>query len=285
MSTLNIQMMNTLRIMAEGESLVDDKDLLPTDLFDHPSTFNDVVSDMMQGAATAAELQDLIKYAIIIDTNIRYRYNPEEVAQLQDGDGIPPSEFAKVYDVIDRNFSVSEGQAVQNVTDGVASYVMCGLAGVIRRNYKELYDDGSTQLFFNFIALHATLSRLNPSSTECWWLDTLFSIYNQTDKIENLEDTFFTDTESVNGILEYWFIEFVRPLQLFWDNLSQAVNEYNPGHLICFLYEDLQKTLNDLYETGINKAESGFISPISSISVRKDVTNVEQMMFQLLTCE
>ncbi len=285
MSTLNAQMLNTLRVIAEGETLVDDKDLLPTTLFDHPETFNDVVVDMLQGSGTPEEIRDLIKYAITVDTNIRYRYNPDEVAQLSDGDGIPPSAFAQVYDIIDRNFNVSEGQAVAGVMDGTVSYVMCGLAGVIRRNYKELYEDDSVAAFYNYIALHASLSRTNPSSLECWWLDTLFGIYSQTDKIESIEDTFFTDAEAVNIAIENWYCEFVRPLQQFWDDAALVANEYNPNHLISYLYDDLQKTFEDLYETGIAKVESGFVSPISSISVQKNVTNVEQMMFALLTSE
>lgn len=283
MSTLNIQMLNTLRIIAEGDTLVEDKDLLPTTLFDYPETFNDVVSDMLQGSATHEEVADLIKYAVIIDTNIRYRYNPEEVAQLADGDGIPPSVFAQVYDQIDNCFKVSDGQAVAGVMDGSASYIMCGLAGVIRRNYKELYPSPSVPLFFNLIALHASLSSTNPSSTECWWLDTLFSIYSQDEKIENLEDTFFTDSETVNSAIEAWYVKCVQPIQLFWDDINQVENDYAPHHLLSFLYFDLEKTLSDLHDLGLAKSESGFISPISSISINKPVTNVEQMMFALLT--
>lgn len=285
MSTLNIQMLNTLRVIAEGETMEEDKSLLPTDLFDFPETFNDVVSDMLQGSATTEEIRDLIKYAVIIDTNIRYRYNPEEVAKLENESGINPSEFAKVYDLIDSNFKVSEGQAVAGILEGTSSYILCGLAGVIRRNYSELYDDGSTTAFYNLIALHANLSASNPSSTECWWLETLFTMYGNDESIESIEDTFFTDEETVNHAIELWYISFVQPLQNFWDNIANVTNEYNPSHLVSFLYSDVENTLADLYEVGLPKAESGYISPISSISVSKSVTNVEQMMFALLTSE
>ena len=95
----------------------------------------------------------------------------------------------------------------------------------------------------------------------------------------------YQDLVKVNIAIENWYCEFVRPLQQFWDDAALVANEYNPNHLISYLYDDLQKTFEDLYETGIAKVESGFVSPISSISVQKNVTNVEQMMFALLTSE
>lgn len=283
MSTLNAQILNILRVIAEGETNEEDRNLLPTDLFDNPESFNEFVTDMLQGSGTNEEICDMIRYCIIIDTNIRYRFNAELVDTLEDGEGIPPSAFAKIYNQIDLSFNVSEGQAVASALDGASSFITCGLTGVIRRNYKELYQDNSAVFFYNLIALHSDLSRYNPSSTECWWLDTLFEMYSNDDSIESMEDTFFTDEEPLSEAIELWFIKFVRPLHLFWENAAQVVDEYNPNHLISFLYEDLIKDLDSLYNAGIAKVDAGFVSPISSISLTKQVTNIEQMLFELLT--
>lgn len=275
---------NTLRVLAEGESQVDDPSLLPTALLNNRSEVIDSLSEVItqvDGDTISAEtIYDIFRYLIVIDTRIGYRFDPEAIGTFT-GDDQFMSAIGETYIQLNSIFSISQSELAIALTEGTASQEYSGITGAFIQAFESAYSDNHDLLHYLrvLISFHKEFCIGNPNGLSVWWADAIADVYNSRTELEDSAEMYDFSEDSVKEAVRNWYVENIPNIHKFWDNYSSVIQNVGPNNLITVLYEETQIEMNRLHDLA---SERPYMVDQPAEVLMKKITTVEELFIDLL---
>ena len=275
---------NTLRVLAEGESQVDDPKLLPTDLFNNRTDVIDSLVDILNavdnGDINEETIYDIFRYLITIDVRIGYRFDPEAVGEFTNDNQLM-SAFGETYIQLNSIFSITQSELATALTEGTVSQEYSGITGAFIQAFESNYSDNLDLLEYlhALIRFHKEFCVGNPNGLSVWWADAIADVYNSRTELEDSAEMYDFTEDSVKDAVRNWYVENIPNVHRYWDNCSSVIQNVGPNNLITVLYEETQREMESLHNLA---SERAFMVDQPAEILLKKITTVEELFIDLL---
>ena len=219
---------NTLRVLAEGESQVDDPKLLPTDLFNNRTDVIDSLVDILNavdnGDINEETIYDIFRYLITIDVRIGYRFDPEAVGEFTNDNQLM-SAIGETYIQLNSIFSITQSELATALTEGTVSQEYSGITGAFIQAFESNYSDNLDLLEYlhALIRFHKEFCVGNPNGLSVWWADAIADVYNSRTELEDSAEMYDFTEDSVKDAVRNWYVENIPNVHRYWDNCSSVI--------------------------------------------------------------
>lgn len=275
---------NTLRVLAEGESQVDDPKLLPTDLFNNRTDVIDSLVDILNavdnGDINEETIYDIFRYLITIDVRIGYRFDPEAVGEFTNDNQLM-SAIGETYIQLNSIFSITQSELATALTEGTVSQEYSGITGAFIQAFESNYSDNLDLLEYlhALIRFHKEFCVGNPNGLSVWWADAIADVYNSRTELEDSAEMYDFTEDSVKDAVRNWYVENIPNVHRYWDNCSSVIQNVGPNNLITVLYEETQREMESLHNLA---SERAFMVDQPAEILLKKITTVEELFIDLL---
>ena len=275
---------NTLRVLAEGESQVDDPKLLPTDLFNNRTDVIDSLVDILNavdnGDINEETIYDIFRYLITIDVRIGYRFDPEAVGEFTNDNQLM-SAIGETYIQLNSIFSITQSELATALTEGTVSQEYSGITGAFIQAFESNYSDNLDllQYLHALIRFHKEFCVGNPNGLSVWWADAIADVYNSRTELEDSAEMYDFTEDSVKDAVRNWYVENIPNVHRYWDNCSSVIQNVGPNNLITVLYEETQREMESLHNLA---SERAFMVDQPAEILLKKITTVEELFIDLL---
>ena len=275
---------NTLRVLAEGESQVDDPKLLPTDLFNNRTDVIDSLVDILNavdnGDINEEAIYDVFRYLITIDVRIGYRFDPEAVGEFTNDNQLM-SAIGETYIQLNSIFSITQSELATALTEGTVSQEYSGITGAFIQAFESNYSDNLDLLEYlhALIRFHKEFCVGNPNGLSVWWADAIADVYNSRTELEDSAEMYDFTEDSVKDAVRNWYVENIPNVHRYWDNCSSVIQNVGPNNLITVLYEETQREMESLHNLA---SERAFMVDQPAEILLKKITTVEELFIDLL---
>ena len=275
---------NTLRVLAEGESQVDDPKLLPTDLFNNRTDVIDSLVDILNavdnGDINEETIYDIFRYLITINIRIGYRFDPEAVGEFTNDNQLM-SAIDETYIQLNSIFSITQSELVTALTEGTVSQEYSGITGAFIQAFESNYSDNLDLLEYlhALIRFHKEFCVGNPNGLSVWWADAIADVYNSRTELEDSAEMYDFTEDSVKDAVRNWYVENIPNVHRYWDNCSSVIQNVGPNNLITVLYEETQREMESLHNLA---SERAFMVDQPAEILLKKITTVEELFIDLL---
>ena len=275
---------NTLRVLAEGESQVDDPKLLPTDLFNNRTDVIDSLVDILNavdnGDINEETIYDIFRYLITIDVRIGYRFDPEAVGEFTNDNQLM-SAIGETYIQLNSIFSITQSELATALTEGTVSQEYSGITGAFIQAFESNYSDNLDLLEYlhALIRFHKEFCVSNPNGLSVWWADAIADVYNSRTELEDSAEMYDFTEDSVKDAVRNWYVENIPNVHRYWDNCSSVIQNVGPNNLITVLYEETQREMESLHNLA---SERAFMVDQPAEILLKKITTVEELFIDLL---
>lgn len=275
---------NTLRVLAEGESQVDDPKLLPTDLFNNRTDVIDSLVDILNavdnGGINEETIYDIFRYLITIDVRIGYRFDPEAVGEFTNDNQLM-SAIGETYIQLNSIFSITQSELATALTEGTVSQEYSGITGAFIQAFESNYSDNLDLLEYlhALIRFHKEFCVGNPNGLSVWWADAIADVYNSRTELEDSAEMYDFTEDSVKDAVRNWYVENIPNVHRYWDNCSSVIQNVGPNNLITVLYEETQREMESLHNLA---SERAFMVDQPAEILLKKITTVEELFIDLL---
>ena len=275
---------NTLRVLAEGESQVDDPKLLPTDLFNNRTDVIDSLVDILNavdnGDINEETIYDIFRYLITIDVRIGYRFDPEAVGEFTNDNQLM-SAIGETYIQLNSIFSITQSELATALTEGTVSQEYSGITGAFIQAFESNYSDNLDLLEYlhALIRFHKEFCIGNPNGLSVWWADAIADVYNSRTELEDSAEMYDFTEDSVKDAVRNWYVENIPNVHRYWDNCSSVIQNVGPNNLITVLYEETQREMESLHNLA---SERAFMVDQPAEILLKKITTVEELFIDLL---
>ena len=275
---------NTLRVLAEGESQVDDPKLLPTDLFNNRTDVIDSLVDILNavdnGDINEETIYDIFRYLITIDVRIGYRFDPEAVGEFTNDNQLM-SAIGETYIQLNSIFSITQSELATALTEGTVSQEYSGITGAFIQAFESNYSDNLDLLEYlhALIRFHKEFCVGNPNGLSVWWADAIADVYNSRTELEDSAEMYDFTEDSVKDAVRNWYVENIPNIHRYWDNCSSVIQNVGPNNLITVLYEETQREMESLHNLA---SERAFMVDQPAEILLKKITTVEELFIDLL---
>lgn len=275
---------NTLRVLAEGESQVDDPKLLPTDLFNNRTDVIDSLVDILNavdnGDINEETIYDIFRHLITIDVRIGYRFDPEAVGEFTNDNQLM-SAIGETYIQLNSIFSITQSELATALTEGTVSQEYSGITGAFIQAFESNYSDNLDLLEYlhALIRFHKEFCVGNPNGLSVWWADAIADVYNSRTELEDSAEMYDFTEDSVKDAVRNWYVENIPNVHRYWDNCSSVIQNVGPNNLITVLYEETQREMESLHNLA---SERAFMVDQPAEILLKKITTVEELFIDLL---
>lgn len=275
---------NTLRVLAEGESQVDDPKLLPTDLFNNRTDVIDSLVDILNAVdnddINEETIYDIFRYLITIDVRIGYRFDPEAVGEFTNDNQLM-SAIGETYIQLNSIFSITQSELATALTEGTVSQEYSGITGAFIQAFESNYSDNLDLLEYlhALIRFHKEFCVGNPNGLSVWWADAIADVYNSRTELEDSAEMYDFTEDSVKDAVRNWYVENIPNVHRYWDNCSSVIQNVGPNNLITVLYEETQREMESLHNLA---SERAFMVDQPAEILLKKITTVEELFIDLL---
>ena len=275
---------NTLRVLAEGESQVDDPKLLPTDLFNNRTDVIDSLVDILNAVdnddINEETIYDIFRYLITIDVRIGYRFDPEAVGEFTNDNQLM-SAIGETYIQLNSIFSITQSELATALTEGTVSQEYSGITGAFIQAFESNYSDNLDLLEYlhALIRFHKEFCVGNPNGLSVWWADAIADVYNSRTELEDSAEMYDFTEDSVKDAVRNWYVENIPNVHHYWDNCSSVIQNVGPNNLITVLYEETQREMESLHNLA---SERAFMVDQPAEILLKKITTVEELFIDLL---
>lgn len=275
---------NTLRVLAEGESQVDDPKLLPTDLFNNRTdvinSLVDILNAVDNGDINEETIYDIFRYLITIDVRIGYRFDPEAVGEFTNDNQLM-SAICETYIQLNSIFSITQSELATALTEGTVSQEYSGITGAFIQAFESNYSDNLDLLEYlhALIRFHKEFCVGNPNGLSVWWADAIADVYNSRTELEDSAEMYDFTEDSVKDAVRNWYVENIPNVHRYWDNCSSVIQNVGPNNLITVLYEETQREMESLHNLA---SERAFMVDQPAEILLKKITTVEELFIDLL---
>lgn len=275
---------NTLRVLAEGESQVDDPKLLPTDLFNNRTdvinSLVDILNAVDNGDINEETIYDIFRYLITIDVRIGYRFDPEAVGEFTNDNQLM-SAIGETYIQLNSIFSITQSELATALTEGTVSQEYSGITGAFIQAFESNYSDNLDLLEYlhALIRFHKEFCVGNPNGLSVWWADAIADVYNSRTELEDSAEMYDFTEDSVKDAVRNWYVENIPNVHRYWDNCSSVIQNVGPNNLITVLYEETQREMESLHNLA---SERAFMVDQPAEILLKKITTVEELFIDLL---
>ena len=275
---------NTLRVLAEGESQVDDPKLLPTDLFNNRTdvinSLVDILNAVDNGDINEETIYDIFRYLITIDVRIGYRFDPEAVGEFTNDNQLM-SAIGETYIQLNSIFSITQSELATALTEGTVSQEYSGITGALIQAFESNYSDNLDLLEYlhALIRFHKEFCVGNPNGLSVWWADAIADVYNSRTELEDSAEMYDFTEDSVKDAVRNWYVENIPNVHRYWDNCSSVIQNVGPNNLITVLYEETQREMESLHNLA---SERAFMVDQPAEILLKKITTVEELFIDLL---
>ncbi len=275
---------NTLRVLAEGESQVDDPKLLPTDLFNNRTdvinSLVDILNAVDNGDINEETIYDIFRYLITIDVRIGYRFDPEAVGEFINDNQLM-SAIGETYIQLNSIFSITQSELATALTEGTVSQEYSGITGAFIQAFESNYSDNLDLLEYlhALIRFHKEFCVGNPNGLSVWWADAIADVYNSRTELEDSAEMYDFTEDSVKDAVRNWYVENIPNVHRYWDNCSSVIQNVGPNNLITVLYEETQREMESLHNLA---SERAFMVDQPAEILLKKITTVEELFIDLL---
>ena len=275
---------NTLRVLAEGESQVDDPKLLPTDLFNNRTDVIDSLVDILNavdnGDINEETIYDIFRYLITIDVRIGYRFDPEAVGEFTNDNQLM-SAIGETYIQLNSIFSITQSELATALTEGTVSQEYSGITGAFIQAFESNYSDNLDLLEYlhALIRFHKEFCVGNPNGLSVWWADAIADVYNSRTELEDSAEMYDFTEDSVKDAVRNLYVENIPNVHRYWDNCSSVIQNVGPNNLITVLYEETQREMESLHNLA---SERAFMVDQPAEILLKKITTVEELFIDLL---
>ena len=275
---------NTLRVLAEGESQVDDPKLLPTDLFNNRTdvinSLVDILNAVDNGDINEETIYDIFRYLITIDVRIGYRFDPEAVGEFTNDNQLM-SAIGETYIQLNSIFSITQSELATALTEGTVSQEYSGITGAFIQAFESNYSDNLDLLEYlhALIRFHKEFCVGNPNGLSVWWADAIADVYNSRTELEDSAEMYDFTEDSVKDAVRNWYVENIPNVHRYWDNCSSVIQNVGPNNLITVLYEKTQREMESLHNLA---SERAFMVDQPAEILLKKITTVEELFIDLL---
>ena len=275
---------NTLRVLAEGESQVDDPKLLPTDLFNNRTdvinSLVDILNAVDNGDINEETIYDIFRYLITIDVRIGYRFDPEAVGEFTNDNQLM-SAIGETYIQLNSIFSITQSELATALTEGTVSQEYSGITGAFIQAFESNYSDNLDLLEYlhALIRFHKEFCVSNPNGLSVWWADAIADVYNSRTELEDSAEMYDFTEDSVKDAVRNWYVENIPNVHRYWDNCSSVIQNVGPNNLITVLYEETQREMESLHNLA---SERAFMVDQPAEILLKKITTVEELFIDLL---
>ncbi len=275
---------NTLRVLAEGESQVDDPKLLPTDLLNNRTDVIDSLVDILNavdnGDINEETIYDIFRYLITIDVRIGYRFDPEAVGEFTNDNQLM-SAIGETYIQLNSIFSITQSELATALTEGTVSQEYSGITGAFIQAFESNYSDNLDLLEYlhALIRFHKEFCVGNPNGLSVWWADAIADVYNSRTELEDSAEMYDFTEDSVKDAVRNWYVENIPNVHRYWDNCSSVIQNVGPNNLITVLYEETQREMESLHNLA---SERAFMVDQPAEILLKKITTVEELFIDLL---
>lgn len=271
---------NTLRVLAEGESQPSDTALLPTDQFNSRGEVIDSLVDIIELCEEQPELlYDILRWLITIDTRIAYRFDPELVGTFE-GDNEFTKLISQTYTELNATFSISQNDMAVGIAEGSTALSYSGLAGTLIQAIESDYS-GSQEVadrLRELIEFHKFFCATNPSALTIWWADAVADVYNTTVELEDAAEMYDHTEDSVKDAVLQWYVANIPNINEFWDHYASVVQNFGPTNPITVLYEQTVVEMENVHNLAAGR--SAVCHPAEVL--QKQITTVEELFIDLL---
>ena len=271
---------NTLRVLAEGESQPSDTALLPTDQFNNRGVVIDSLVDIIELCEEQPELlYDILRWLIIIDTRIEYRFDPELVGTFE-GDNEFTKLISQTYTELNATFSISQNDMAVGIAEGSTAFSYSGLAATLIQAIESDYSGGQevTDRLRELINFHKFFCATNPSALTIWWADAVADVYNTTVELEDAAEMYDHTEDSVKDAVLQWYVANIPNINEFWDHYASVVQNFGPTNPITVLYEQTVVEMENVHNLAAGR--SAVCRPAEVL--QKQITTVEELFIDLL---
>lgn len=275
---------NTLRVLAEGESQEADPKLLPTDLFNNRTDVIDSLVDILNavdnGDINEETIYDIFRYLITIDVRIGYRFDPEAVGEFTNDNQLM-SAIGETYIQLNSIFSITQSELATALTEGTVSQEYSGITGAFIQAFESNYSDNLDLLEYlhALIRFHKEFCVGNPNGLSVWWADAIADVYNSRTELEDSAEMYDFTEDSVKDAVRNWYVENIPNVHRYWDNCSSVIQNVGPNNLITVLYEETQREMESLHNLA---SERAFMVDQPAEILLKKITTVEELFIDLL---
>ena len=275
---------NTLRVLADGESQEADPKLLPTDLFNNRTDVIDSLVDILNavdnGDINEETIYDIFRYLITIDVRIGYRFDPEAVGEFTNDNQLM-SAIGETYIQLNSIFSITQSELATALTEGTVSQEYSGITGAFIQAFESNYSDNLDLLEYlhALIRFHKEFCVGNPNGLSVWWADAIADVYNSRTELEDSAEMYDFTEDSVKDAVRNWYVENIPNVHRYWDNCSSVIQNVGPNNLITVLYEETQREMESLHNLA---SERAFMVDQPAEILLKKITTVEELFIDLL---
>lgn len=280
MSNENLQnLINTLRVLAEGESREEDPKLFPSSLFDSRGEIIDGIYDIIEqwklGAIDDSLINDIVRWIIVTDTRIATRFNPDLINESTE-EGV--NNIARLYGQLNTILTISQSEQAVQLVEGTIHEAYVGLSGTFIQALESDEDEGAIWIR-KLLELNKKFCETNPNNFTVWWLDALVELYQSEVEINETSMNYDFTEDTVKDAIRAWYVENITTLHAFWEAYAYVTQNFGPNSLAAVLYE---AQVGEMIATSSLIDDCPNVVDIPSTVLEKNITTIEELFLNLL---